>query len=73
MSLVRRLRHFTSKSYTYHSSYQGEEPLLDRIEETREVIPQENLTIPQVFAARGLRKPLMIVILAMVSQQLSGK
>lgn len=49
-----------------------EEPLLNQAEETREVPPQKILTVPQVFAATAIRKPLMIVVLAMVSQQLSG-
>ena len=50
-----------------------EEPLLNQLEETPEVSPpQESLTVPQVYATIGLRKPLMIVALAMVSQQLSG-
>ena len=52
----------------------GEEPLLNQLEETPEVsLPQESLTVPQVYATVGLRKPLMIVALAMISQQLSGK
>ena len=50
-----------------------EEPLLSQSEETPEVSPQESLTVPQVFATIGLRKPLMIVALAMISQQVSGK
>ena len=54
-------------------SYQADEPLLNQFEDTREVTPQKSLTIPQVFAAIGLRKPLMIVSLVMVSQQISGK
>ena len=49
-----------------------EEPLLNQLEETDEVSPQESLTVPQVYATIGLRKPLMIVALAMISQQLSG-
>ena len=50
-----------------------EEPLLNQLEETLEVSPQESLNVPQVFATIGVRKPLMIVALAMISQQLSGK
>lgn len=50
-----------------------EEPLLNQLEETHEVSPQESLTVPQVYASIDLRKPLMIVSLAMISQQLSGK
>lgn len=50
-----------------------EEPLLNQFEETLEVSPQEILTVPQVYASMDLRKPLMIVALAMISQQLSGK
>jgi hypothetical protein len=55
------------------SSYQAEEPLLNQFEDTREVSPQKSLTIPEVFAVVELRKPLMIVSLGMVSQQVSGK
>ena len=62
-----------SNCYTHPSSYQAEEPLLNQIEQTREVLPQDNLTIFQVYATSGLRKPLMIVTLVMLSQQLSGK
>jgi MFS family permease len=51
----------------------SEEPLLNQLEETLEVSPQESLTVPQVYTTIGLRKPLMIVALAMISQQLSGK
>ena len=58
---------------TYRPFYQAEEPLLDQLEENHEIHPQESLTIPQVFATKGLRKPLMIVALAMITQQLSGK
>ena len=50
-----------------------EEPLLNQSEETLEVSPQEILTVPQVYASIDLRKPLMIVVLAMISQQLSGE
>ena len=53
--------------------FQAEEPLLNQFEETRDVFPQESFTIPQVFATVGLRKPLMIVSLVMISQQVSGK
>jgi hypothetical protein len=50
----------------------SEVPLLNQLEDTGEVSPQKSLTIPQVFATVGLRKPLMIVSLVMVSQQVSG-
>jgi CCR4-NOT transcription complex subunit 1 len=50
-----------------------EEPLLSQAEATREVSHQDTLTVPQVYATIGLRKPLMIVSLAMLSQQVSGK
>jgi hypothetical protein len=50
-----------------------EGPLLNQLEENLEVAPQESLTVPQVYASIDHRKPLMIVALAMVSQQLSGK
>jgi hypothetical protein len=48
-----------------------EDPLLEELEAHRD----ENvtaLTVPQVLAARELRKPLAIVCFAMLSQQLSG-
>ncbi|KAJ7286004.1 general substrate transporter [Mycena rebaudengoi] len=51
----------------------AEDPLLDELEALREDpahIPA--FTVPQVLAARELRKPLAIVCFAMVSQQLSG-
>jgi len=50
----------------------SEEPLLNQFEENRKVSTQESLTIPQVFATTGLRKPLMIVSLVMLSQQMAG-
>jgi Sugar (and other) transporter len=50
-----------------------EEPLLNQVEETHDISPQEILTVPQVYATMDLRKPLVIVALAMMSQQLSGK
>lgn len=50
---------------------QVEEPLLDQ--ETRDISRQEILTVPQVYATMDLRKPLVIIALAMMSQQLSGK
>ena len=59
--------------YAHPFSYQAEEPLLNQSEDPREESPQKSLTIPQVFAVIGLRKPLMIVSLVMVTQQLSGK
>ena len=59
--------------YSHPFSYQAEEPLLNQSEDPREESPQKSLTIPQVFAVIGLRKPLMIVSLVMVTQQLSGK
>ena len=58
---------------THLFSYQAEEPLLNQFDATREVSPQKSLTIPQVFATTSLRKPLMIVSLVMVSQQVGGK
>jgi hypothetical protein len=71
MSFVRRRSQFTI-FYTHLFSYQAEEPLLNQFEGIREP-PQKSLTIPQVFAAVGLRKPLMIVSLVMFSQQVAGK
>jgi len=49
----------------------SEEPLLNQFKGTREP-PQKSLTIPQLFAAVGLRKPLMIISLVMFSQQVAG-
>ncbi|TFK42786.1 general substrate transporter [Crucibulum laeve] len=54
------------------SSRDVEDPLLDEAEERRRDVHQDAVTIPQLFVARDLRKPLMIVCLAMLSQQLSG-
>ncbi|KAJ7168129.1 general substrate transporter [Mycena crocata] len=48
-----------------------EDPLLDELEARRDESITA-LTVPQVFAARELRKPLAIVCFAMLSQQLSG-
>ena len=64
---------FINCFYTHLFSYQAEEPLLNQFEDTREVSPQKSLTVPEVFATTGLRKPLMIVSLVMLSQQVSGK
>jgi hypothetical protein len=44
--------------------------LLDQLEARREVAA---ITVPQLLAARELRKPLAIICLAMASQQLSGR
>ena len=59
--------------YTHIFFYQAEGPLMNQSDETHEIFPQESLTVPQVFAAIGLRKPLMVVSLVMVSQQVAGK
>ncbi|KAF8184964.1 general substrate transporter [Mycena galopus ATCC 62051] len=48
-----------------------EDPLLDELEAHRDESVTA-LTVPQVLAARELRKPLAIVCFAMLSQQLSG-
>jgi len=48
-----------------------QDPLLDELEAHRDESITA-LTVPQVFAAPELRKPLAIVCLAMLSQQLSG-
>jgi hypothetical protein len=50
-----------------------DDPLLDEIEARREDAPVNVITVPQLLTARGLRKPLAIICLAMASQQLSGK
>ena len=47
--------------------------LLNEYEEISELSPQKSLTITQVLATESLRNPLIIVTLAMLSQQLSGK
>jgi len=47
------------------------DPLLDQLE-ARQEIHSSAITVPQLFAARELRKPLTIICLAMAAQQLSG-
>ncbi|KDR81371.1 hypothetical protein GALMADRAFT_239236 [Galerina marginata CBS 339.88] len=54
------------------SSLASEESLLDESENSPQPSDRENVTISQLFARRELRKPLMIVSLAMLSQQVSG-
>ncbi|KAG6878793.1 hypothetical protein C0993_008092 [Termitomyces sp. T159_Od127] len=49
------------------------DPLLDELEARRESVQVATVTMPKLFMARELRKPLAIVCLAMASQQLSGK
>ncbi|KAF8078157.1 general substrate transporter [Lyophyllum atratum] len=49
-----------------------DDPLLDELEAHREDTQGMAITVPQLFAARELRKPLAIICLAMASQQLSG-
>ncbi|KAF7338630.1 25S rRNA adenine-N(1) methyltransferase [Mycena venus] len=49
-----------------------EDPLLDELEAHRDTESITAFTVPQVLAARELRKPLAIVCFAMLSQQLSG-
>jgi len=55
-------------------SNQGDEddPLLNELEVRREDAPVHVVTVPQLFVARELWKPLAIISLAMASQQLSG-
>ncbi|GLB35157.1 putative major facilitator superfamily, sugar transporter (TC 2.A.1.1) family protein [Lyophyllum shimeji] len=53
-------------------SAEDSDPLLDELEARREETHGVAITVPQLFAARELRKPLAIVCLAMASQQLSG-
>jgi MFS family permease len=50
-----------------------DDPLLDEIEVGRGDARVRVITVPQLLAARELRKPLGIICLAMASQQLSGK
>jgi len=59
---------------TPYSSSNGveENPLLDEPERTPDVVQKTSITVPQLLAARELRKPVAIVCLAMASQQLSG-
>jgi len=49
-----------------------EDPLLHELEARREDVHVAAITVPQLLVAPELRKPLMIVCLAMLSQQLSG-
>jgi len=46
---------------------------LDQLEARREDTPVSVVTVPQLLVAPELRKPLAIISLAMVSQQLSGR
>ncbi|KAH0584098.1 hypothetical protein H2248_009670 [Termitomyces sp. 'cryptogamus'] len=48
------------------------DPLLDELEARREDAQIVAITVPKLFLARELRKPLVIVCLAMASQQFSG-
>ena len=50
-----------------------DDSLLDGLEPRREDAPVNVVTVPQLFAARELWKPLAIISLAMASQQLSGR
>lgn len=51
-----------------------QDPLLDDPEEQREPASRvAAITVPQLFKARELRKPLLIVIFSMLSQQTSGR
>ncbi|KAF8894429.1 general substrate transporter [Infundibulicybe gibba] len=54
------------------NSQDVEAPLLDEVEARREEVHIAAVTVPQLLAAPDLRKPLVIVSLAMASQQLSG-
>ncbi|KAG2115507.1 general substrate transporter [Suillus clintonianus] len=53
----------------------SEEPLLsdsDSVAEHRSTGRQPTMTIPQLFASTELRRPLLTIIVAMMSQQISG-
>ena len=50
-----------------------EDPLLHELEARREDVHVAAITVPQLLVAPELRKPLMIVCFAMLSQQLSGR
>jgi len=67
-----RLDEYKNAVTRLRSNVVSEEPLLNQFEETREASPQNTLTIPQLFAVISLRKPLLIVCLSMVAQQVSG-
>lgn len=53
--------------------YLAEESLLNESEDESPTPAQENVKVPQLFSMMELRKPLMIVSLAMVAQQVSGE
>ncbi|KAG6833484.1 hypothetical protein H0H87_006056 [Tephrocybe sp. NHM501043] len=61
----------TSTDSTERSEDLDSDPLLDELEARREDAQSLAITVPQLFLARELRKPLAIVCLAMASQQLS--
>ncbi|KAG6854975.1 hypothetical protein C0991_009798 [Blastosporella zonata] len=63
---------WTSRSSTQRVEGSDSDPLLDELEARREDAQSLAITVPQLLSARELRKPLAIVCLAMVSQQLSG-
>ncbi|KAH0584099.1 hypothetical protein H2248_009670 [Termitomyces sp. 'cryptogamus'] len=54
------------------STSSDSDPLLDELEARREDAQIVAITVPKLFLARELRKPLVIVCLAMASQQFSG-
>jgi len=54
------------------STLPSEESLLNDSEDIREPSREDALTIPQAFSRKELRRPLAIVCLAMLSQQVSG-
>lgn len=53
-------------------AFKAEEPLLSERNDCENGSTQEVLTVPQVFANSDFRRPLLIVCLAMLSQQISG-
>ncbi|KAG0705332.1 general substrate transporter [Suillus ampliporus] len=75
-SAIRRLwGEIHGVSHTDPEERDGEEPLLpdgDSATERRSSGQQSALTIPQLFASTELRRPLLTIIVAMTSQQVSG-
>jgi len=53
-------------------SLESEESLLNELEGVREEPSEENVSVPQLFTTNELRKPLVIVSLAMLAQQICG-
>ncbi|KAH7927725.1 general substrate transporter [Leucogyrophana mollusca] len=68
-AVIRRI--WNSERIGDSERHDGEEPLLSE----RDEVPAEHqasVTVPQLLSARELRRPLLTIIFAMLSQQLSG-